>query len=302
MLTIRRERAVVAAFAAAAIMAISAPHAKAGFSLGDAANFGVLYEGGTTFSASSANIIGNVGIGGGAMQTSNTTIDGNVDFAAANSDQAQFSTTNITGTVKYSQSNVSADILSLHDLSVSLGTAGGTVLDNINLNGSNANYTINASQGILDLHGNQVFWIDASSFTFNNGNTITINGDAAGNSVVFNITGGDITFGGGIVLNGLSADQVLFNVADGSNLAVSTDQAMMQGIFLDPAGTMSLENSVLNGRFYGSGGGAMHISSSTLIDPLPGSVPEPSSVSLFGCGLLGLLAMARVRRAARVTA
>ncbi len=296
MLTMNRERALLAAVAAAAFIALSAPHAKAGFSLGDASNFGVLYDGSSsTLSMTSATITGNVGAGGGSVYASGTTVDGDLDFAQSNVHQSHLHSTTVSGTINYSQSNVSPDLQSMHNLSLSLQSEGGTILNNIDLNGTGGNYTINASQGELDLQGDRVFWIDASNFTFDNGNTITINGDAAGDSVVFNITGGDIAFGGGIVLNGLDADQVLFNVADGNNVTIDSNQAMVQGVFLDPTGTMSLDNSVLNGRFYGGSGGDMTISNSSLIDPLPdgGAVPEPSSLALMACAFLGFMVTAR---------
>ena len=77
------------------------------------------------------------------------------------------------------------------------------------------------TSGTLDAEGNYVF--DVTAFTFNNGSTLTINGDAAGNAVVFNFSPSQVNnpqFGGTIVLNGLSPDQVLFNVT-GSNSAVA---------------------------------------------------------------------------------
>jgi hypothetical protein len=279
----------------------------AGFSLGDAANFVVLFEGAGNnhLSFNNGTISGNIGIGdpsgsnttqlqlsGGAA---NTIINGNVLFGGA---------TNVSGTagtdytitaghtISGSHANVQTDLDNLNSLSSSLGAEAGTSLAISIANGGNQ--IVNAANGILDGTGNRVFTV--SSLAFVNGGTLTINGDGAGDSVVFNINL-NCSFGGTIVLGaGLTSDQVLFNIIGGANLTgghtltISTNGATETGTFLDPNGTIQMNHSVLNGRLFG---GDSHdeqiVSGASIFDP----VPEPSSVAL----VVGALSLALARRA-----
>jgi hypothetical protein len=71
---------------------------------------------------------------------------------------------------------------------------------------------------VTDASGNKVF--TANTASFNNGQTLIINGDGVHN-VVFNFSGA-ASFGGKIVLTGgLTSDQVLFNVFGGTAATLS---------------------------------------------------------------------------------
>ena len=99
----RHCRAIVVAWITLVLLAIVVPQAaRAGFVLGDAANFAVLYEGngGNTLNFNNSTITGNIGIGGtGKMAVSGPgTITGNIEFYAASSSQFSGGGVTITGT------------------------------------------------------------------------------------------------------------------------------------------------------------------------------------------------------------
>ncbi len=270
---------------------------------GDLANYAVLFEGGGNnhLNINNGTINGNVGVGAPSGSTTAQsqlnnplTINGNLNFAGA-VNNAQGSGVVINGTVNANVSAVQTDLNNLNTLSTTLGGESGTSLG-ISI-GNGGTQTVNASSGVLDGSGNRVFTV--SSLAFVNGATLQINGDGAGDSVVFNINF-DASFGGTIALGGgLTPDDVLFNVLGGANLTgghaltISTSGATEAGVFLDPNGSMSINHSVLNGRFFG---GDSHddaiVSGITISAP----VPEPSMAALIAMGFAGLFIVKRQRR------
>ena len=291
--------------AALSLSALAIPQARAGFALGDAANFVVLYEGNGNNQLSTTNVTinGNIGIGDPSGSTTSNfafnnpgTINGNVLFAGSvllNGDNGT-----LNGTITGGNANVQTDLNLLNSLSTTLGAESGTALS-VALGGSGQSQTINASAGTLDASGNRVFTV--GSFQFNNGETLIINGDAAGDSVVLNFTSG-AQFNGTIALNGITSDQVLFNftggaaLMGGNTLQTSTNGAVLEGVFLDPNGAMSLTHSVLDGRFFGGDSSNMQIvSGDTINAPVP--APEPSTLSLLGAGLLVMSGLVGRRKA-----
>ena len=151
------------------------PYAFAdGFSLGDAANYAVLYEGtgGHNLSISNVTINGNVGVGGtGVVQFSGPgTVGGELDFSAGNTSQYHNTNGMNVGptSVNYNVAAVAAALATVNALSTTLGGEAGTV---ISISG---NQTINASSGKLDAAGNEVFTV--TSYSEGNGNVLTING------------------------------------------------------------------------------------------------------------------------------
>jgi hypothetical protein len=267
-----------------------------GFSLGDAANYAVLYEGaGGNSLQFNQNVTGNVGIGGtGQFGGSNPgVLTGSLYFSASNSGQYS-GNAQVTGPVLYNQTSVQTDLNTLNTLSSTLGAETGTSLA-INI-GNGVNQVVNANAGTL-INGNDVFTI--SSFHFVNGGTLTINADPSNHNVVINIpTSVNPQFGGAIVLGGgLVSDQVLFNVTGGTNLTggnalqINTNGATEAGTFLDPNGSISVVHSVLDGRVFGGDSQNMSIVSGANIvaPPIFMPVPEPSVlVSLIGMGAIGL--------------
>ena len=279
----------------ALLLSIAVPQAaQAGFVIGpDAQNYALLFEGAgaNTLQITNVTVNGNVGVGltGKATDSGPSTINGRIDFAAANT--GQFSNNNasdvITGGVHYSVASVANALNAVNSLNTTLGAESGT---NVNIQNST---TINASAGILDGNGNRVF--NVTGFNTTNGDVLTINGDLAGDSVVLNFIGLSANFNNQVKLNGISSDQVLYNFVGGSNLTggptlqindnlgnhtpdCSQGVYCVQGVFLNPNGAISVTNANVVGRVFG---GDTHdfqyVSGSTITQPLT-AVPEPKSV------------------------
>jgi hypothetical protein len=292
------------------IAALGAAQARAGFDLGSATNFVDLFEGGgnNTLQITNVTVNGNIGIGNTGKVTDGgpSAINGGIYFSAANT--GQFSNNNVANTFQgpfYNSALVAAALNTVNSLNTTLGGESGT---NVNINHST---TINASSGVLDANGNRVFTV--TGFNTTNSDVLTINGDAAGDSVVLNFSS-SVNFNNQVVLNGISADQVLYNFVGGSNLAggptlqinndVSSSTAnLVQGVFLDPNGAISVTNTRLLGRVFG---GDSHddqlVSGDTLTAPSTVATPAPSSIALALSGAipLGLLVWRR-RRARALT-
>jgi hypothetical protein len=290
--------------------------AHAGFVLGvggDATNFAVLYEGnGQQMQFNNSFLTGNIGIGAvngttGSFQGNGPgTITGNIEFDTANTGQFSNSGLTITGSVTYSNSNVDADLAAmtgLNQLSKNLGLETGTSTT-ISTGGS-----INASNGILDGSGNRVFTV--SSIGFPNG-TFTINGSAS-DYVVLNVAGnvGSNGLNGSIVLaGGITSDHVLINYTPATSnltnynndytnltgaptLTISTNGATTTGTFLDPAGNIQINHSVLDGRLFGGDTQNLSIVSGATIVAPPSPTPEPAHTAFALALMLGIALAAR---------
>ena len=151
-----------------------------------------------------------------------------------------------------------------------------------------------------------------TQFNTTNSNTIIINGDAAGDSVVINFVGsvlGNVNFNNQVVLNGISSDQVLYNFVGGNNLSGgptlqvnnngnNNPTNQIYGDFLDPNGTIHVTNANLMGRVFGGDSQDMQIvSGDTINAPAVSVVPAPPSVllALIGVGMCLLTRLARRR-------
>lgn len=276
--------------------------AQTDFSIPDANNFAVLYEGnGDQIQFNNSTVVGNIGIGSvdgttGQFQGNGPgAITGTVEF---NNSTGAFSNSGLTitgngGAPLYSQTNINSDLLALNTLSKKLGLETGTGTT-ITSGGS-----VNVSSGLLDGSGNHVFTV--TSVSFPNG-TFTINGSAS-DYVVFNYDGNN-GFNGNIVLSGgITSDHVLFNIipnpasitnynnaytslSGGPTLTISTNGLVTTGIFLDPTGNIQINHSVLDGRIFGGDTQNLSIVSGADINAPMSPTPEPASMLLYGTGLL----------------
>jgi len=289
------------------LVAFVVPQARAGFSIGDASNYAILFEGGgnNTLQITNITVNYNVGVGGTGLATDSgpSTINGRIDFSAACSPgpapNCQFSNNNsanvISGGVHYNVADVTTALNTVNSLNTSLGAESGT---NVNIQNST---TINASGGVLDGNGNRVFKV--TGFNTTNSDILTINGDAAGDYVVLNFIGLSVNFNNQVVLNGISEDHVLYNFVGGSNLTGgptlqvndnghNNPLNLVQGIFLDPNGSVSVTNTNIKGRVFGGDSHDMQIVSGDVIDA---PTPEPSFLGLLSVGVMALIGVNQLR-------
>lgn len=283
-----RNKAVIGA----ALLCIAGTSARAEvIGLGAAANFSILYTGTNQLSITNVTVNGNVGVGGGGSVafTGPGTINGQLDFSTANSGQYSNTNGNNVGptSVNYSVANVTTAINNLTTLSSGVGGTGGTFGTSITLNGSQ---TINELNGELETVGGINYRVfDVTKYSAVNASVLTINGDGSGDVVAFNFGyNSNTNLSGSTVLNGLSADQVLYNfTSSGQKVNFSNNQqGNFQGTILALNDGMSTDNSNITGRLFGGDGSNMQfVSGAHITTP----VPEPSSLAILTTGLMLLL-------------
>jgi MYXO-CTERM domain-containing protein len=299
------------------ILATGSTVAHAGFVIGNADQFGLLYEGngGKTLSYNNSNETGNIGIGAtGKFQGNGPgTINGDIVFSAANT--GQYSNSGLTlvpavGNPAYSNALVTNALTTANQLSHDLGLEPGTNTT-ITTGGS-----INAVNGLpVDASGDHVFTV--TSINFPNG-TFTINGTAT-DYVVLNIAGsvGNNGLNGSVVLSGgITPNHVLFNytpstsnlttynndyatLSGGPTMTISTNGLLTTGTFLDPTGNFQINHCDIFGRIIGGDTqNSSFVSGANLTAPAPDgpNIPEPSSFVLAALGFAGLVAWRRRKR------
>jgi PEP-CTERM motif-containing protein len=290
---------------------ITTQRVNAGFSLGQAANYGILYEGGggQTLSYNNSTENGAIGIGGtGKFAATSGIVNGIIQFAAANT--GQYSASNFTlnpsaNNPTYNNANVTSGLntvnLLSHDLGLELGTS--VVINN-------SGTPILAASGILDAMGNRVFSV--TSVSFPNG-TQTISG-GANDFVVLNIPFSASLNGSIALTGGLTADHVLLNftpstsnltnynnaytnLTGGPTMTISTSGLTTMGVFLDPTGNFQVNHSTINqGRIIGGDSvNSSFVSGNDMTAPPGGGVPEPTTISLLAIGAVGLATWRRRR-------
>jgi hypothetical protein len=115
-------------------------------------------------------------------------INGPAEFSAANTGQyGTPSGTTVTGGATFGDTNVQTDLDALNTLSTTLGGVSNQTPLNINTGGNGGSQTINLSSYTPNAATPGIEVFSVSSLSFNNGSTLYIDGDTAGDSVVFNI-------------------------------------------------------------------------------------------------------------------
>jgi len=261
--------------------------------LGLAGQYAVLYEGtgGHNLQITNVTVNGNVGVGGtGHVQFNGPgTIGGRLDFSAANAGQCSNNNGSNVGptSVNYSVTNVTTALNTINSLSTSLGGLSGT-----NISFNNSNQTVNESSGTLQTSGGVSYRVfSITSYSENNGDVVTINGDGSRDPVVFNFAfNSNVNLGGDVTLTGgLTADQVLWNfTTTGKNISLNNNAssyplpAAFQGDILAPNDAISLTNANLDGRVFGGGSSDMQIVSGDSINVPSGTLPNTATVSATG--------------------
>ena len=131
------------------------------------------------------------------------------------------------------------------------------------------------------------------------GNSLTLKGNED-DAFIINVDFFGFQLGGGaaIILDGIKASNVLFNVHGPLNAGhVNVAAGSMQGTYIAPDSYMQLgDGLILNGARFLAAGISGNLQTVYGINPPTVSVPEPSSVLLISFGLLGLgLARRRLR-------
>jgi hypothetical protein len=223
------------------------------------------------------------------------TIDGRLDFSAANKGQYQNTNRKNVGptSVNYNVSAVTTALTTVNSLSSSLAGLG----NNLTLTG---NETVKESSGQLKTINGvtyRIFNVTGIASTMGNGSMLTIVGDGSGDPVVFDFgLKSNVTLMGDVTLTGLVPDQVLYNfTTSGYNITLNTDASKYSskswaGTILAPNDGVILDNANLqDGRVFGGGGGC----GMEIIDGSHVTVPAPAALLLFGPGLVGLAAIRR---------
>jgi choice-of-anchor A domain-containing protein len=282
------------------------------------------FNGGLTpSSAGYATLTVDGSINGSAnVQSGGISVGGNVNGANLNgssgtTSQVGGNANNINvngGALQYGGSrsggNLNGGATAQHVTGLTPGIAAGTFQTLSNLTGTLDGLTGNSSvtvanntatfNAVANAQGQAIFHIGSS--VFSNGQfQFNLNGAT---SVIIDVDGAtsltsDANFLGGAAQN--LAHDLIWNFNDISSLNIGAE---FGGTILAPdaavSNTASIDGSLLAGSFSQSGELHSYDYQGTLPDGgTPSPVPEPSTIALFGTGLLGLVAIAKRRARAR---
>ena len=215
-----------------------------GFSLGDAANYGIIaFAPNALKGASNSPINGNVGVGEScgsvAYKLGGAKITGNLVATGATPGNTGGT---VTGSTTGNSATLSADIAALQALSLTLASETGTSEK------LTSGMTINASSGTLDSAGDYVFTITQWA------NNITINGTGSNNVVLNFASGVTPTLDNVTLTGGITANEVLFNDQNTGTIA-GTSGDTFNGTFLAPNATFNVTGVTVDGHLYGGASG-----------------------------------------------
>jgi hypothetical protein len=285
------------------VLGLSACPALAGYSLGDAVNYGVLANPGTgNFQLTSdTHITGNIGVLSSNMTSTGT--NNNIQFSGAivsgRLDLQGSHTNSIGGTATGGVFAGVSDVLTAYNTLQSLSSTEAAQPGTTIVYSGTGGTTLVASTGTPDSNGDNVFTTTATALSGGTGGlqgTLTVNGTAS-LYVVIDITGsGNFSWNQQVLLTGgITADHVLFNFTGTGAMQVSgAHGGVLNGDILALGYSMNMDNVTVDGRVFGGAGQNFQlVSGFTLNQPV--NVPEPSSVALLGLGGLAGTA-ARLRR------
>jgi hypothetical protein len=283
--------------------------------VGSAGNYGLLSGAGDTLTLSGGfNLSGNAGIGqnGTVNLTGGNAISGTAFEDSGVTTNSDGNTSVSGGVITQSMTQALADATTASNAAAAMtATAGLTDQGGaINLNGGSVTIQAlgNLSENVLNI----------SALSLTNGTLTFDDNGYTGAKFIVNVTGnfnvGSTGGGTSIIqgINGASASDIIFNIENPDSSVSITGNSTNQviGTILDPSSSVTLGgggtltgallagfNNARSATTVQAGSDGFNINSFAYT-PQAGSssVPEPSSIAMFGAGLVAVAALARRRR------
>jgi hypothetical protein len=260
-------------------------------------NYGLVVEGGahSLQLTSDSHINGNVALGSGTtLQGSGDTINGNLDFQSATSNgTGSVTVTGTTSTNSTLAGNAVADaenLISLYSAATSFAVTSNTL--NVSTTPGDS-YNSNSHEHVYSV-----------TTAFNGALAITA---AASEYVIVNVGEGsssNYSLGAVSLSGGITSDHVLFVIDTTGQLSSSNAHGdTINGIILDGAGKVNVDNFTLNGRLFcnTANSDCQDVSGAKISSTVDAgmSTPEPLSFFLAGSGLVLAFAFRRFRASAK---